>query len=654
MSPSDILWIDYETSSNLDLKKVGADVYSRHPSTKALMLGWAVGNDPARVWDIDAGEPMPPEIGPFLLHHQGEIRAHNAPFEMMITEQVMKIPLTIEQWKCSQVMAYGLSFVRGLGDIMAQIGVFDLDEVKDKRGRKLIQLFCKQQPSNHRINWHSRWTRHDEWIEFIEYCRQDIEAMRTMWAWCEQFQPMSDEEWAHWRIDRYINRAGIPVDMTLVDKALKAMASEKLVLQDRLYAITRLDKITPRPLLAWLNEQLAFQGMELDNLQKPTKERAAEQCIGPAKEALEASLLISQASSSSKWNAFKNRTDPRANLLRETLQFAGAQRTRRWAGRGVQLQNLKRSTANMEQDIGDILAGQHVDMNQISTSIRGAIKAPPGKDIVVSDLSSIESRLAGWLTGSKLIISTFDQGLDTYRVLATRLFHVEYQEVTKEQRTFAKPAALGCQYMLGAKGLMRYAKDYGVTLTEPEAQTHVKTYRAIYPELPAFWKWIKDAIKWCVNNPGRSVEGHYLSIVKEGEFLFITLPSGRRLSYYQSRIERGPAPWDENELIEKFTFMGTDTYSQKWTRISAHSGGILENIIQAIARDIMALWIRRVHGEGGDIRMHVHDELVLLSDKSHSEATLRIINAEAAQPIPWAPGLKLTAGGYIAERYRKD
>jgi len=658
MPPSSILWLDYETASELDLKKVGADRYSRHSSTRAMMLGWAVNDAPARVWDIDADEAMPRELEPFLLHQQGEIRAHNAPFEMMITDQVLSrsifIPPTVpEQWKCSQVMAYGMSFVRGLGEIIQQIGLPSNVE-KDKRGRRLIQIFCKRQPKTHHIQWHDRDSRPDEWVEFLEYCRQDIEAMRAMWQWCERFNPISEEEWTNWCIDRRINQAGIPVDMDLVDRALAAMASEKVVLENELHHITGLDRITRVPLLKWLEQQLIFQGLEMPNMQKATKEWTVERCEGPAKAALEASLLIAQASSSSKWNAFKQRTDPDTNLLRETLQFAGAQRTRRWAGRGVQLQNMKRSTNDMEADITSLLAGAQVSMGQISTSIRGAIKAPPGKDLVVSDLSSIESRLAGWLTGCRLIMSTFDQGLDTYKVLATRIFGVAYDEVTKEQRTLSKPAALGCQYMLGAGGLVRYAKDYGVEMTKDEAASHVKTYRAIYPELPEFWNWIKASIAYVLETPRAVARRYYLKVYLQGDFLFIDLPSGRRLSYFQPSMEMGPAPWDATQEIKKFTFMGTDTYSQKWTRINAHAGGILENIIQAIARDIQALWIRRVHGEGGDIRMHVHDELVLLSDKSHSEATLRIINATAARPIPWAPGLKLTADGYIAERYRKD
>jgi len=307
-----------------------------------------------------------------------------------------------------------------------------------------------------------------------------------------------------------------------------------------------------------------------------------------------------------------------------------------------------------------MLLGFPVTMDQISTSIRGAIKAPKGKKLVVSDLSSIESRLAGWLTNCKVINETFSQGLDTYKVLASKLYSVPYDQVSKKQRTFAKPAALGAQYMLGAEGLKKYAEGYGVELEASEAKEHIATYRALYPELVQFWAWIKGAIFEVVKSREDftidfvTKEKYHIKIYNDREFLFIKLPSGRRLNYFQPRIVWGPAPWDPSEQIEKFEFWGTDTYTTKWTRIHAHAGGILENIIQAIALDILNLWIKRIELEGGYIIGHVHDEVILVADESHADATLNIVNCMAQAPIPWAPGLKLTAAGYVSDRYKKD
>lgn len=322
------------------------------------------------------------------------------------------------------------------------------------------------------------------------------------------------------------------------------------------------------------------------------------------------------------------------------------------SGRGVQLQNLKRSPPDMAANITQILRCEDVTMDQISTSIRGAIKAPPGQSLVVSDLSSIESRVAGWLTGCNRIMQTFANGRDTYKDLAMELFHVPYDQVTKAQRTFAKPAALGCQYMLGAKGLTAYAENYGVDLTEDEAAEHVDTYRTIYPELPRFWRWIKDSVMWVIKN-GSPAAGFRLRIYLEGDFLFIDLPSGRRLNYFHPEIVLGKAPWDPDRMIEKFQFEGMDQYTQKWGQVTAHAGGLLENIVQALARDVLAVWLTRLDAEHYIIGS-VHDEIITVADGWCAEHKLQEMNAAAAAPIDWAPGLQLTAAGYISERYRKD
>jgi len=656
---NDVLWLDYETYSEAPIKKTGADVYSRDPSTQALMLGWAINDGPAQLWNIDAGEPLPRDLEPFLLGNEGIIRAHNAPFEIAITEQVLKKVvfnpiIDLNQWQCSQVLAFGLSFTGSLEAITTAIG-FTEDSKKSKDGKKLIQHFCTPDSRTNRKTGIKTKTRRlpadhpEKWERFKEYCVQDVVVLRDLWNWCEKYKPMSEEEWDLWRIDRIINRRGIPVDTDLVDIVVGTLGSEKVRLTKELVKLTGLSSVTPIPLRQWFN----YYGLNLPNLQKETKQKALKTAVGKPQEAMELSLLIAQTSSASKWNAFDLRTDKESGVLRETLQFAGASRTRRWAGRGVQLQNLKRTVKETDANIEHILSGAPASMDQITTSIRGAIAAPEGKLLVVSDLSSIESRLAGWVAGCKRIIQTFDNGRDTYKDLATEIFNIPYDQVTKGQRSFAKPAALGCQYMLGAVGLSRYAENYGVDLPEEVAGVHVKTYRRIYPEIPAFWDWIKRAV-FHVTRGGDPATGYGLHIYLYGGFLFITLPSGRKLSYFKPRIRTGAAPWDPEKTIEKFTFMGVNAYTTKWERIDAHAGGILENVIQAIARDVLAVWIQRVHDLGGEIVLHVHDEIVLVVDENKAEGALKALNDIAAQPIPWAPGLNLSADGYISKRYRKD
>jgi len=654
-----VLWLDFETFSEKDLKKCGADVYARHHTTEVLMLGWAIDNEDPRLWDtLNAPFNMPSELVPFLINRTGTIRAHNAPFEIAILGKTIGVNINLDNWQCSQVMAYSLSFAGSLGTILKAIG-FPEDTLKDERGPKLINKFCKLAPENHKATRYDKANSPDDWADFEDYCLQDVHILREMWNWCEHYSPVSELEWDRWRRDRVINQRGLPIDLALVTASLAAMGYAKVELKKRIRDLTGKQepaKITNGPLKAWLHSN----GCLIENLQKATKEKAVLTESDPTvKAVLEAHLLLAQTSSSSKWNALKERgiegSEPGSYLIRETIQFVGAGRTGRAAGRGLQLQNLKRSPDDMEANINQILAGDRVTMEQISTSIRGAIKAPDGQLLVVSDLSSIESRVAGWLTGCTRIINTFADGKDTYKDLATELFHVPYDQVTKDQRGFAKPAALGCQYMLGARGLVAYAENYGVAMNEQEARSQVTSYRAIYPELPAFWRWIKDALFYVIQyqiNKLEPVKGYHLSIYIEGQFLFIELPSGRRLNYFKPDRIMGPAPWDKSVDIPKFKFEGMDNY--KWGAITARAGGILENIVQAISRDILYEWLDRAEAAGHVILGSVHDEVISIAAAGQAENNLASLNALAAEPIAWAPGLQLAAAGYCSPYYKKD
>ena len=302
-----------------------------------------------------------------------------------------------------------------------------------------------------------------------------------------------------------------------------------------------------------------------------------------------------------------------------------------------------------------------ISLDQISTTVRGAITAPPGEMLVVSDLSSIESRLAGWVTGCHAINDIFQTGKDVYKDLAARLYNIPYSEVTKEQRTFAKPAALGAQYMLGGKGLVAYASQYGVEMDLKEAQEQIKIYRAAYPEIPQCWYWLKDSIFDVLKGIKQKASHFGLVIAREKMFLTIQLPSGRKLYYHRPEIIWGEAPWlDENGetvQIEKFAYMGKDAFTVQWKQITAHAGGVFENIIQAIARDVLAVWLLRADKEGINVVGHVHDEIIALHNQFEVEQALALLNyliSSTGLPIPWAPGLLLGAEGYIAKRYRKD
>jgi len=642
----DVLWLDFETFSECDLKKHGADIYSRHASTEALMLAWSINAGPTYLWDISSGAEMPRELVPFLYHHSGKIRAYNAPFEMAIIQNVLGIDINLTQWEDAQVLAFSLSFAGSLKTILGAIGL----ENKDDSGSRLIKLFSVPQrvTKNQPLTRHTRASRPDDWGVFCQYCIQDVVVLKQLWFWCMEYAPMNDDDWTLWRLDQKINTRGLPVDMLLVSAAIEAMESRKTILKAELQALAdrnQVSKITPQPLAEWLG---------LPNFQKATKEKALETAEGDKALALKASLQLAQLSSASKWTAFDCRTDKTVNVIRDTLQFAGASRTMRWAGRGVQVHNMKWTSDNQLDDTARISLGIDVSMDQISRAVRGAICAPPGQLLVVSDLSGIESRLAGWVCECTRINQIFAEGKDVYKDLATHLFHVPYGQVTKKQRGLAKPAALGAQYRLGGHGLQAYAEGFGVELTKDEAKNQVRIYRDTYPEIPTFWYWIEGAIYAVVKGHKPNASGYGLVIYKDKEFLAIRLPSGRSLHYHKPHYELKPIPgYEFMGAKEQFTYGGLDNFH--WSaRINAHSGGLLENIIQAIARDVLALWISRANAAGLNIVGHVHDEIICLQKADEADRALEVLNLLAADPISWAPGLNLTAAGYIAQRYKKD
>ena len=289
-------------------------------------------------------------------------------------------------------------------------------------------------------------------------------------------------------------------------------------------------------------------------------------------------------------------------------------------------------------------------MELLSDTIRSAITASPGKIFNVSDLSSIESRVLGWISCCRSINETFASGKDTYKQFATRMYQIPYDQVTKKQRTFCKPPVLGGGYMLGGKGLVRYAAGMGITMTETEATEAITVLREDWPEVVAFWQWCKDAVFYTTRTGKPFPGAHGLQTFAHGEFLFIRLPSGRNLAYHKPEIRPIPAPWDPEKLIEAFTFMGTDTYTKKWGRISAHAGGITENIVQAVARDILATWMARAMSSAFNVVLHVHDEIAALEDGDRLEE----LNSLIRKPISWAPGLLLDAAGFLTKRYRKE
>jgi len=657
------LSLDYETFSEIDIVKQGGGKYVRDPSTEILMLGWAFDDDPVQLWEPHLG-PMPNELREGMEDPHVEKWAFNAAFEDGITKYQSDIKVPKWTWRCTQFLAYGLSFSGGLDSILKQVG-FPEHLWKNADGKKLIRKFSVPQPRNQKVRRWTYGTAPEMWEDFCGYCKQDVEVERALRKWVKQFDPISDDEWQTWLMDQDINNAGIPIDRILISTARASVTVRKNQIIDRMRQVTGLDNPGSRAQLQpWLQERTR---VPLSNMQANTLEWAQARVEDPVLEGVIQDMLWVSQTATAKWDAF-DRMECDDHTLKGMFMPGGASRTRRYASRGINLQNLKRPLKGVDMDtvcqaIKDLsLAQLYPDyevMDLLAASVRGAIAAPEGKKLAVSDLGSIESRVLGWMSGCTRIINTFAAGKDTYKDFAMELFQVLYDEVTKDQRGFSKPPTLGCGYQLGAGGLVAYAEDMGVSMSRAEADRAVSTFRRVYPEIPAMWRWLIEAITYVVQGGG-TMSGYRVHIYRDLEFLYIQLPSGRRLAYHKPEIQPREIHWVDADGVPQsmvkpsFTYMGINRFNMQWERISTHGGGVTENIVQAISRDILVYQMRLSMNRGHDVRGHVHDEIITVCPDQNAEAWLESLRGLMCISPPWAQDLLLGAEGYTAKHYRKD
>ena len=463
-------------------------------------------------------------------------------------------------------------------------------------------------------------------------------------------------------IDQTINDRGVPVDDKLVRAVLDQIPEIKEALQQQADELTggEVKLSAPLQIKKWI---LKTYGLELKDTRKDTLTQAIEESIPEGAKELIGLRLAFAKTSASKFQAFERAS--MAGRVRGMFNYLGAARTGRWSGRLVQLQNLPAPRPwlpDPEKAIHAALNGNLLSefgndaMNAVSMCIRGCIKAPEGKKLVVADLTSIESVVMGYAANSATIHNIFLGGKDTYKTFATEVYGVGYDDVTKEQRSFCKPPVLGCQYMLGQKGLQLYAEGFGVAMSDEESNNLVQTYREWLPEVVDFWWNISRALFSATRGSTAVVEmqgGQRLVCGKYKDFVQVVLPSGRRLHYHHADIRQRETPW--GAMKDSFTYMGTNRFKgNRWGRISAHPGGMTENIVQAMARDVLMLWIARVEKKyPGVVVGHVHDEIIALVDEDKAAEVLSFMET-SCKDIKWMPDAQISADGYIATRYRKD
>lgn len=678
------LWLDTETYNETPIK---FGTYRYTSDCEVMILAWAIDDGPVRVEDLTLGDDSSSDFMLAVLEAD-EVIAHNVMFDRNV---LRKLGIPVEKWRCTMVKAMSHSLPGSLDKLCEILNVAQ-DKAKHKEGKELVQLFCKPRPKNQKLRRATRETHPEQWARFLAYAGNDIEAMREV----DRKLPVwnyKDAELALWHLDQRINDRGFAVDLELAQGAIKAIDVEQDRLADAAWAHTDGDVNAATQRDALLEHILAEYHMSLPDLRGSTVERLMlkEDLPDGLKELL-AIRLQASTTSTSKYKALINgATDGR---MRGTLQFNGAGRTGRWAGRTFQPQNLPRPALdNDEIELGiEAIKGGVADlitdnvMELCSSAIRGCIVAPPGRKLVVADLSNIEGRMLAWLAGEEWKLQAFRDfdagiGADLYKLAYAKAFGITAAEVSKDQRQVGKVMELAFGYEGGVGAWTTFAAAYGIDLealgaaaydTIPGQTLHEagrfydwmveqgkgtmglsrtafvvcdsfkRLWREAHPQVSSLWKELESTCIDAVDNPGKTFECRKFKVRRDGAWLRIGLPSGRALCYPQPKLEEG-----------KLTYMGINQYTRQWCRMKTYGGKLVENVTQAAARDVLAGSMAAIEKDGYDIVLTVHDEIITEAPDNSAYYVIDLAD-HMSTPPEWAQDLPLAAAGFEGYRYRKD
>ncbi|EIV6850746.1 DNA polymerase [Klebsiella aerogenes] len=705
---NNILWGDLETYCEIPINN-GTHAYAE--GVEVMLFAWAIGDEPVSVWDLTAGEPIPGPLFKAITDPDTLLYFHNSHFDRTVLRHTHpRLAPPVERWRDTMVQALAHSLPGALGALCEVLGV-PQDKAKGKEGKSLIQLFCKPRPKNSKLRRATSKTHPVEWQRFVAYAGLDIEAMREVYKRLPKWN-YQGAELALWHRDQRINDRGVCMDVQLAQAAIEAVDLEQKRLAKRTQVMTdgEVQAATQRD--AMIKHIVESYGVELPDMQRSTLERriADPDLPSPVKELLAIRLQASTTSTSKYKSLMKGISSD--GRLRGTLQFCGASRTGRWAGRLFQPQNLPRPTLKQERiDEGiealksgcaDLLFDNVMELT--SSALRGCIMAPAGKKLVVSDLSNIEGRKLAWLAGEAWKLNAFrdydtlilDQsgapiwdaaakdykrrGPDLYKLAYAKAFNITPDEVTKYQRQIGKVMELGLGFGGGVAAFLTFALVYGLDLEELATAALPNIPRDVQREAKS---WYDESVKrkatyglservfiacdslkrlWRRAHPETCDFWYQLertvraAIATPKKTLYCGYLKVRRDgAWLRIQLPSGRALCYPSPSIEKgnITYMGINSYSRKWQRLKTYGGKLVENVTQAAARDVLAGNMPLIENAGYSIVLTVHDEVICEAPDTgdYTDATLSSLLSTNPE---WAPDIPLNAGGFEAYHYRKD
>lgn len=708
------LYLDFETASEVDLETVGLDNYAKHPSTRVLMLGWALDEEPVELWQPHLSAKLPAKLAEALIDPQTKKLAWNCPFEINIFRHVLKIDIPIEFWFDIQVQARYLSLPGGLDKVGAILGLAP-DEAKDKNGTRLKNMFCypahlggEQTLFGTSQPYFRDWnTNPRDWDAFCEYCKQDVVSERVLFNRMKSLL-IPESEQKIWYLDQKINETGLPTAREFAENMFSMASRAKNELLTRIKEKTGLENPNSNEqFLAWAKTQ----GYDFGSIKKEFVVSALNESSETSKltELGREVLKIRQEAAKQSYQKLEKlhnfvSSDGR---LRNQFLYLGAARTGRWSGTGVQVQNLTRPMKEVEKKYDralEIIAkadykaaeSEFSSVIGMTTScLRSAFQASPGKKLVIADLNAIENRGLGWVAGCELTLNVFKEGKCPYLDFATELYGIPYWNITTivdgihkakdkeaaEMRQNSKPAVLGAGYELGVgelklnqygdlrwTGLMGYALNMGVELPYELARDAIQVFRQKRPKIADYdyglWSNLERAAKTVLKQGGQVPVGPVVFDRKRranGEFILrILLPSGRHLHYINARLVETEKTSKKGRTYTQTSIMydgighgvGAIDTKANWGPVYTYGGKLTENIVQAISRDVLVNGMQLADNTGFTIVGHFHDEIVCEVDQNSGLGIKQLVECMKTPPS-WGMDFPLGAEGFEAQVYKK-
>ena len=675
------LRIDLETYSDVDLKKCGVHKYVESDNFEVMLFAYAFDDQPVEVIDFANGEKIPYELSLKLYDPTVTKTAYNAAFEIACLNRILNAHLEREQWRCTSVHALYLGLPGNLGDVGKVLGL-GADKQKLTSGWALIRYFCLPCKPTLKNGGRVRNLPHhdpDKWALFTEYCARDVESEREIANRISKF-PVPDQEWNLWHLDQRMMNKGVKVDRDLVSAAIECDGIFKERMTAEAIALTGLDNPNSRnQLLKWL--QVEEDDDTIVDLTKKSVPKVLESTDSETERRVLELRQEMAKTSVSKYHAMSRAMCNKDDSVKGLTQFYGANRTGRWAGRLVQVQNLpqnklrdidlaRKLLKSRDYETLELLFGNVPDT--LSQLIRTAFVARDGCRYIIVDFSAIEARVIAWMAWCQWRLDVFATHGKIYEASAEQMFHLEPGSVTKKSpyRQKGKISELALGYQGGA-GALKTMGALEMGLKEDELEPIKEAWRAANPEIVQFWYACERAAKEAVmgkKSVALPIAGQMVAFYEDGcpvknprawlvfayesGFLTIQLPSKRKLYYVKPRIEI------EDLVSEKFvvaragslTYEGQDQKTKQWTRLPTYAGKLAENLTQAVARDCLAESMLALDAAGYTQLATVHDEIIMEMEGG----TLKEAEKIMGRPIGWAPNLPLRGDGFETNYYMKE